>query len=85
MWYLFVIPFAVFFIFFLAVSLTVFSHGKKIHKEAKRQIEIVLEQPEEIVVGQELEKPEIHCDYCGEVVADGQKKCSSCGARVKNK
>ncbi len=85
MWFMFVVPFIIFFIVFtFIVRSFIRSHkstdiiirqtGSTISAFAEEKIENVIEKPKE--------ETKV-CEYCGSVVANNSVKCNSCGAKVK--
>ena len=85
MWYVFVIPFAIFFIVFLVIA----KHFFNVHRHnddtmedmistisayAEKQVQETFEQPKEETKT---------CEYCGSTIPANSKKCDSCGAKVK--
>ena len=95
MWFVFVIPFVMFFVVFLFIAKNLFKSHKVDKDTMQNMIEkdsIYNSQPEvtneyapadsEQVI--EIKDKEFLCDYCGKKVNPGQTACSSCGARLNS-
>ena len=85
MWYVFVIPFVIFFVVFLFIAKSFFrshKHAKDTMEDMVHTITAYAEKQVEETLAQPKEETKI-CEYCGSTVASGSKKCDSCGAKVK--
>ena len=95
MWFMFVIPFVIFFVVFLFIAKSMFRSHKKVGDTMQKMIEHNVNKADNEIIevyipvtpAQPVEPKheEVICEYCGESVHDGQRACPSCGARVKRK
>ena len=88
MWFMFVVPFIVFFVIFLSVAINIF-HG---HKHTGDTIQNMVntisafaeQQKEDDIVKYTQPKQENRtCEYCGSSVKSNSNKCDACGAKLK--
>lgn len=85
MWFMFVIPFIIFFIVFLMLALHLFrghKHSKETMQNMVNTISAYAEREKQVqpVTPKEIEH---FCEYCGSNVNVNDKKCASCGAKIK--
>lgn len=98
MWFMFVIPFVIFFIVFLMIAKSMFRSHKKTVERMRNMVKNASGDGDQEVVEvyipvqsiqqnqAEASKPkEIVCDYCGERVSESKSECPSCGARLRKK
>ncbi len=85
MWFIFVIPFVVFFVIFLLIAKHFF-HPHKMLDDAVDMANTVSAYAEQIKTELEPEPEPVKekiCEYCGSTIAEGNSKCDSCGAKIK--
>ena len=89
MWFMFVIPFVVFFVVFLVIATNAFKVHKNvkdaINKEFDKEIKSRANETVIFVPTQTVQAERHACEYCGSEVNDDDKKCNSCGARIKRR
>jgi len=88
MWFMFVVPFIVFFIIFLSVAINMFHSHKNSGYTIQNMVNTISAYAEQQKENEEVEKPQIKeenkiCEYCGSVVKNKSDKCGSCGAKIK--
>lgn len=93
MWFMFVVPFAIFFVIFLAVAFSFFGTHKKVKDITKEVTTTISAFPETFepidifvpVKPVEPKEEDRFCEYCGSKIKSGENKCDACGAKVKSK
>lgn len=94
MWFVFVIPFVVFFVIFLSIAKKLFKGHRSDEDSMNKMLEEQsYEEPPkgdivELYIPAQLaqEKEEYKtCEYCGERVPAEKRECPSCGARLNIK
>ncbi len=89
MWFVFVIAFAVFFIIFLFIAITMFKDHKKEGKELDDMVATIsayaVKEGLEQKFPTEEQPKDITCAYCGVKNPADASHCSSCGASLKKK
>ena len=89
MWFMFVIPFIMFFITFLTIVFTTIrahNHSKSATKSSPTTISRHPESIEIYVPVTPIQQPKEDvktCEYCGSKIKSGETKCDACGAKVK--
>lgn len=89
MWYVFVIPFIIFFIVFLVIVKNFFRAHKHtgdtmedmittISAYAEKQMEDTMKE-----IDNSSREQTKTCEYCGSTISAGSSQCDSCGAKVK--
>ena len=93
MWFMFVVPFVIFFGIFLFVAFSIFGTHKKVENTTKDIIPTISAYPETYepvevfvpVTHVETKEETYICEYCGSKIKLGETKCESCGAKLKTK
>ena len=84
MWYVFVIPFAIFFIVFLIIAKSFFRSHKRAKDSMEDMIHTISAYAEQHVeeIAEHKEETKI-CEYCGSSIPANSAQCDSCGAKIK--
>ena len=85
MWFMFVIPFVIFFVVFLMIAINMFRGHHKNIDTMQTMIEDVARKNIEVHSHNIEQKYEKMCEYCGSKIASGENRCGSCGAGIKTK
>ena len=85
MWFMFVIPFIIFFVVFLMIAFSFFRGHKQTGESMQHMINTVSAYAEQEVekMFKELEPQNKTCEYCGATLDNNAIKCNSCGAKTK--
>ena len=87
MWFMFVIPFIIFFTIFLGIVGSMFRSHQKNGDSMQTMIEEVARKRMEDLSSQATpaEPVQCICEYCGSKVGPNENRCSACGAGVKKR
>ena len=85
MWFMFVVPFVIFFVVFLMIAFSIFRGHKHTSDTMQNMINTVSAYAEKEVekIFKEVEPQNKTCEYCGATLDNNATKCNACGAKAK--
>ena len=87
MWFMFVIPFVVFFIIFLLVAISIFKTHKKggdtIQNMINSSADFIENEIKQVFAPKKEETKT--CEYCGSTMPANSTQCNGCGAKTSSK
>ena len=85
MWFMFVIPFGIFFVVFLMIAISMFKGHKTVGDSMQNMINTVSAYAEQQAQKEikPIEPQTKTCEYCGATLDAKATQCQSCGAKTK--